>query len=160
MLRAALAAAAVAGGVSAAPLPVADPLGPGTRWVGELTQKGTFGNGQPGPPAFRVVFTVTARDDDRFEADLDETAGDVRVVYGVKGTIVPIYGEKRYAVRFVSVAAREASNTVPVLGIPYTGRADGEAIRGTWKIPPNADGTTIEGGFAVKLVPRAAAAVP
>lgn len=160
MLRAALAVAAVAGVVSAAPLPPADPLAPGTRWTGELTQKGTFGNGQPGPPAFKVVFTITARDDDRFEADLDETAGDVRVVYAVKGTIVPVYGEKRYAVRFVSVTAREASNTVPVLGIPYTGRVDAETIRGTWKIPPNGDGTTIEGEFAVKIVPGPAAAVP
>jgi hypothetical protein len=146
-----LAATAFAGGLCATPLPDTDPLLPGTRWVGTLTQKGTFGGGMKGPPAFRTVLTVTARDGDRFEADLAEAADDIRVTYHVKGTVTPAAGGKGYAVRFRSTAATGAVNTTPVLGVPYAGVLVGKSVRGTWRVPPGGGGTNVEGEFELEL---------
>jgi hypothetical protein len=152
MLRAAwvLAGTALAGGLAAAPLPDTDPFVPGTRWAGTLTQKGTFGGGVQGPPAFRTVLTVTARDGDRFDAQLAETADDVRVTYLVKGTITPASDGKGFAVRFRSVAANQEWNTSPVLGVTYTGSLAGKSLRGGWRAPPSG-GAKVEGEFGLEL---------
>jgi hypothetical protein len=147
----ALAAATLAAGLAAAPLPATDPLLPGTRWVGTLSQRGTFGAGGVGPPAFRTVLTVTGRDGDRFVADLAEDAGDIRVTYVVKGTVTTARDGPGLVVRFRSTDARNAENTLPVLGIPYTGLLVGRQVRGTWRIPPNATGVNIEGDFELTL---------
>ena len=153
MLRAArvLALVLAAGALKAAPLPDADPLLAGTRWVGTLTQKGTFGRGAMGPPAFRTVLTVTARDGDRFAGELAEETDDIRVTYRVKGTVAPAAGGKGFAVRFRSTTAVASENTTPVLGVPYTGVLDGKALRGTWQVSPNGPGTFVEGEFALEL---------
>jgi hypothetical protein len=153
MLRAAcvLATTALAGVLGATPLPDLDPFVPGTKWVGTLTQKGTFGGGTVVPPAFRTTLTVTARDGDRFEADLAETADDIRVTYRVKGTVTPAADGKGYAVRFRSTAAVVAVRTNPVLGVPYTGVLTGKSLRGTWRVSPNGPRTLVEGEFALEL---------
>ncbi|HEX4612176.1 MAG TPA: hypothetical protein VH092_28540 [Urbifossiella sp.] len=153
MIRAVCVLAAMAAARStAAPLPDTDPFFLGTRWVGTLTQKGTFGGGAVGPPTFRTVLTVTARDGDRFEATLAETADDIRVTYHVKGTITPAPGGKGYRVQFRSVGAvGVVSNTTPVLGVPYTGVLVGRVVRGTWRVPPNEGSTNVEGEFDLEL---------
>jgi hypothetical protein len=153
MLRAAwvLAPALAAGALGAAPLPDADPLLPGTRWAGTLTQKGTFGRGAMGPPAFRTVLTITARSGNRFDGELAEEADDIRVTYRVKGTVAPAAGGKGFAVRFQSTAATAKENTEPVLGVPYTGVLAGKSLRGTWQVSPSGPGTFVEGEFALEL---------
>jgi hypothetical protein len=153
MLRVAgvFAATAVVGTLAAAPLPATDPFLPGTRWHGTLTQKGEFGGGATGPPAFRTVLKVTARDGDRFEADLAETSDEIRVTYHVRGTITSAGDGKTFAVRFRSTGASGARNTNPILGIPYEGALAGKALRGTWRAPPHRDGTKVEGEFQLEL---------
>jgi hypothetical protein len=153
MLRAAcvLATVAVAAGLGATPLPELDPFLPGTKWGGTLTQKGTFGRGAAGPPSFDTVLTVTARYGDRFEADLAESSGDVRVTYRVKGSITPVAGGVGYAVGFKSISTTGAVNTNPVLGVPYEGILAGKSLRGTWRVSPNGPGTLVEGDFALEL---------
>lgn len=146
-----LAATAAIGVLVAAPLPATDPLLPGTRWHGTLTQKGEFGGGATGPPAFRTVLTITARDGDRFDADLAETSDEIRVTYHVKGTITTAGDGKGFAVRFRSTGASGAVNTNPILGIPYDGAIVGKTLRGTWRVPPNRSGTTVEGEFQLEL---------
>ncbi|MBN9522760.1 hypothetical protein J0H58_30285 [bacterium] len=146
-----LAATAVVGAVWAAPLPVTDPFLPGTRWQGELTQKGVFGGGAVGPPAFRAVLTVTVRDGDRFEADLAERSEELQVTYHVKGMIVPGADGKGFAVRFRSTGASGAVNTAPILGVHYDGVLTGRTVRGAWRVPTNPEGTSVEGGFRLEL---------
>ncbi len=150
-----LAATTIVGAVWAVPLPVTDPFLPGTRWHGALTQKGVFGGGAVGPPAFRVVLTVTARDGDRFDADLAEASEEIQVTYHVKGMIVPAAAGttagKGFTVRFRSTGASGAVNTAPILGIPYDGVLSGKTLLGTWRIPPNPDGTSVEGEYRLEL---------
>lgn len=145
MLRAAVVLAAAAGGVAAAPLPPSDPFMPGTRWAGELTQRGTLG----GPTAFSSVLTVTARDDDRFVGEIASVAGAMRVNYVVKGTIARSAYREGYEVRFRSTDVKYAEGAAPVLNVAYGGTLSGDGIRGGWKLPPTPHGGTLEGEFTL-----------
>ena len=69
----------------------------------------------------------------------------------VKGEIARTADGKGYAVTFTSVEAKDVMNTAPILGVPYTGTLAGRSWKGTWKIPRNADGTDVEGDFALEL---------
>ncbi|QDU20020.1 hypothetical protein [Urbifossiella limnaea] len=152
MLRAlcVLAATALSAGVGATPLPDVDPILAGTKWVGTLSQRGSFRGGAPAPPAFQAVLTVTRRHGDRFEAELDEVAGPIRVTYVVKGVVTPAPVGQGHAVRFRSVGTTLAQSTVPVLDVPYDGVLRGRSLRGTWKAPGNG-GTNVEGDFALEM---------
>ncbi|MBX9622410.1 MAG: hypothetical protein K2X82_01205 [Gemmataceae bacterium] len=139
-----------AGGLAAAPVREADPLLVGTRWTGTLTQKGTFGGGGPGPPKFDTVFTVTRRDGAEFEADLRERTADLDITYIVRGEVVRAADGKGYTLSFRSVDAKDMVNTVPILGVPYTGTVAGRTLKGKWVHRRPAEGTEVEGEFALE----------
>ncbi|MFO0800452.1 MAG: hypothetical protein U0804_23535 [Gemmataceae bacterium] len=152
MLRAmcVLAATALSAGGSAAPLPDVDPMLAGTKWVGTLSQRGSFRGGAPAPPAFQAALTVTRRHGDRFEGELDEVAGPIRVTYVVKGVVGPAPGGKGHTVSFRSVGTTLAQSTVPVLDVPYAGVLRGRNLTGTWKAA-GTGGANVEGDFALEM---------
>ncbi len=140
--------------LAAAPAPQSDPVLIGSKWIGKLTQRGTFASGAMGPPEFQVVLTITGRDKNTFEAELHEVAEELslRITYIVKGEIARDKNGKGYIVTFKSVGAKGIENTFPLLGIPYEATLTGRTMKGTWKIPKNKDGIDIEGDFTVELM--------
>lgn len=137
----------------AAPVPKSDPLLIGTKWKGKLTQRGTFASGGMGPPEFAAVLTITKRDRNAFEGELYEVSdsASLRITYLVKGEIKHDVKEKVYVVAFKSYEAKDAVNTVPILGIPYRATLTNRTMKGKWRIPKNDNGIDIEGDFTLEL---------
>lgn len=146
----------VGAAVSAAPAPERDPVLIGSKWKGKLTQRGTFATGGMGPPEFKIVLTITDRDRNTFEGELNEVAEaqSLSITYLVKGEIARDKEGKGYIVKFKSVAAKDIENTYPLLGIPYEAALTGRTMKGTWKMPKNKDGIDIEGDFEVELLKK------
>ena len=133
----------------AAPAKEGDPLPVGSKWKGTLTQKGEIG-GVETPLELETTLTVTKRDGDKFEAELFETTRNLRLTYVVRGTVRPIdrnNPEKGWRVEFESVDSKGVENTEAITKIPYTATLKGKVLKGTWKYPANAEGTTLEGTF-------------
>jgi len=138
----------------AAPAKDGDPVLIGTVWKGKLTQKGEFRGAAGAPDSFDCEFTITKRDGEKFEAELLEKTGDLELTYLVKGTIKPVdpkNKEKGYKIEWESVGAKDVKNTAEIVGIPYTGTVKDKKIKGTWKHPPDDEGTTLEGDFEFEL---------
>jgi hypothetical protein len=150
-------AALALSGYAAAPARDGDPVLVGTVWKGKLTQKGEFMGAGGAPPEFDCAFTVTRRDGEKFEADLFEKTPDLELTYIVRGTVTPADPkdrEKGYKIEWTSVGAKDVKNTAEILKIPYTGTVTGKKLKGTWKVPANDDGTTLEGDFEFELTKK------
>lgn len=134
-----------------------DPLLIGTLWKGKLTQKGDFMGAGGNPPEFECEFTITKRDGESFEAELFEKTDALELTYIVKGKIRPVDpkdADKGYKIEFESVGARDVKNTSPITKIPYAGVVKDRKMKGTWKVPPNEDGTTLEGEFEFEFTKK------
>lgn len=137
--------------VAAAPARPADPVLVGSKWVGKLTQKGTFAAGGAGPPEFRTTLTVTERAGDSFAAELREDTDAIGITYVVTGEVVRSPDGKGHRIDFKSVAAKDLRQTTAILGVPYTGSVAGRAMTGTWSLRAADEPTAIDGEFRLEL---------
>ena len=89
---------------------------------------------------------------DEFDAELyEKNDGAIELTYLVRGKISKSKDGKGYSFEFKSFGFKNAKSAT-FLHIPYTGTIEGTKLKGTWKHPPNEEGTTIEGDFALELV--------
>lgn len=139
---------------SAVPVQDADPLAAGSKWKGKLTQTGAI-RGKDTPLEFAATLTVTTRDGAKFEAELYEQVGDgsvIKLTYLVRGEVTAAKDGKGLAVEFQSYGHKDEARGETFLRIPYTGTAADKRLKGSWKHPPNDDGTTLKGDFDLELV--------
>jgi len=124
-----------------------DPFPVESSWKGKMTQRGTHPDWGEIPSELDSVFTVTKRDGEDFEAELNESTQTLNITFVCKGKVLRKPGGG-FELKFESMEIKKAApGTVGVVGVLYSAKIQGTSVKGTWKYPENNEGITLAGDF-------------
>jgi hypothetical protein len=118
-----------------------------THWKGKITQRGTNPDWGFIPNELNSDFVITQRDGNDVEAELHESTESLDITFVCKGKIQAL-GDRTFILSFESTEIKAAQNgTVGLIGVQYTAKLSGKALKGEWKYPQNNRGITLEGDY-------------
>jgi hypothetical protein len=127
-----------------------DMLPEGSQWKGTLTQRAKTPDNAFYPPELKAVLTVTNRDGDAFEAELQESNESLDITFLVRGKIVRGI-DKTYTITFMNYDVKGVPRAgVYFLNVPYTAKLTDAGLKGTWTYEEKDTGLALEGDFTLK----------